>query len=190
VAVVGDQGDVTGFLRALPNAGEPVRTVATHASDGLGLIEAVFGQTVTIKEDGVERRVKADEAFLLHVLKRGIDVGGAAAQYTLATLKEVRAARAATSFPFRGILHVLVTPGSVNTALKPLRMAKKLDRLRPSAKTMLEPWIVEAALARFGAKRLDLEQQETVIQAVRTPYKVRWPDWWRVKPWEADEAAT
>jgi len=32
VAVVGDQGDVTGFLRALPNAGEPVRTVATHAS--------------------------------------------------------------------------------------------------------------------------------------------------------------
>ena len=83
---------------------------------------------------------------------------------------------------------MLVTPGSVNTALKPLRMAKKLDRLRPSAKTMLEPWIVEAALARFGAKRLTFEQQATVIQAVRTPYKVLWPDWWEVKPWEAEEA--
>ncbi|HZA93606.1 MAG TPA: hypothetical protein VE420_13350, partial [Gemmatimonadales bacterium] len=98
---------------------------------------------------------------------------GAAAQLTLAANAEARASRAATRLPFRRIVHVLVTPGSVNTALKPLRMAKKLDRLRPSAKTMLEPWIVEAALARFGAKRLTLEQQATVIQAVRTPYKVR-----------------
>jgi uncharacterized protein len=32
MAIVGDQSDATCFLRALPNAGEPVRTVATHAS--------------------------------------------------------------------------------------------------------------------------------------------------------------
>ena len=32
MAVVADQSDATCFLRSLPNAGEPVRTVATHAS--------------------------------------------------------------------------------------------------------------------------------------------------------------
>ena len=32
MAVVGDQSEAADFLRALPNAGEPVRTVATHAS--------------------------------------------------------------------------------------------------------------------------------------------------------------
>ena len=33
--------------------------------------DAVLGQMVTIKEDGVERRVTAAEAFLLHITKRG-----------------------------------------------------------------------------------------------------------------------
>ena len=34
--------------------------------------EAVLGQMVTIREDGVERQVTAAEAFLLHVTKRGL----------------------------------------------------------------------------------------------------------------------
>src|SRR5687768_13821392 len=32
MAVAGDQSEAADFLRALPNSGEPVRTVATHAS--------------------------------------------------------------------------------------------------------------------------------------------------------------
>jgi hypothetical protein len=47
---------------------------------------------------------------------------------------------------------------------------------------MLEPWIVEAALARFGEKQLTPQEQEIVLKATRTPSKVRWPDWWAVKP--------
>ena len=47
---------------------------------------------------------------------------------------------------------------------------------------VLEPWIVEAALARFAEKRLTPEQQEIVLKATRTPAKVRWPDWWVVRP--------
>src|SRR5688572_32525738 len=35
--------------------------------------ESVLGQTVTIREDGQERRVTAAEAFLLHIAKRGLD---------------------------------------------------------------------------------------------------------------------
>jgi hypothetical protein len=75
-----------------------------------------------------------------------------------------------------------VAPGSVNTALQPLRMATKLDRFRPSARMLLEPWLVEQALARLGQRRLSREEQAKVVQAVRTPRKVRWPDWWEINP--------
>lgn len=73
-----------------------------------------------------------------------------------------------------------VAPGSVNTALVPLRMGTKLDRYRPSVRMMLKPWLVEAALARLGERRLSREEQAKVVQAVRTPHKVRWPVWWEV----------
>ena len=44
-------------------------------------------------------------------------------------------------------------PGSVTGALEPLRMGRKLDRYRETARMVLEPWIVEAALARLGSRR-------------------------------------
>ena len=59
-------------------------------------------------------------------------------------------------------------------------MGRKLDRYRETARMMLEPWIVEAALARLGARRLTVAEQRTVFAATRTPAKVRWPDWWQV----------
>jgi hypothetical protein len=44
---------------------------------------------------------------------------------------------------------VCVAPGSVTSALEPLRMARKLDPYRETARMALEPWLVEAALARL-----------------------------------------
>ena len=73
---------------------------------------------------------------------------------------------------------VIVAPGSVSGALERLRMAKKVDRFRKTAKMMLEPWLVEMALARLGNRRLTVEQQKEVVRATRTPWKVRWPEWW------------
>jgi hypothetical protein len=75
-----------------------------------------------------------------------------------------------------------VDPGSVGPAVERLRIATKLDRYRETARILLEPWIVEAALACFGEKQLSAEEQEIVLKATRTPTKVRWPDWWVVKP--------
>ena len=75
-----------------------------------------------------------------------------------------------------------MTPGCVNTAVECLRIGTKLDRYRETARMMLEPWMVEAALARFAEKRLTPKQQEIVLKATRTPAKVRWPDWWVVRP--------
>jgi hypothetical protein len=41
--------------------------------------EAVLGRMVTIREGGVERRVRGDEAFLLQLTKRGLEGDSAAA---------------------------------------------------------------------------------------------------------------
>jgi hypothetical protein len=45
----------------------------------------------------------------------------------------------------------------------------------------LEPWLVEAALARLG-RRLSPADQRTIVKATRTPHKVRWPEWWSEHP--------
>ena len=74
-----------------------------------------------------------------------------------------------------------VRPGGVNTALEPLRIATKRDRYRETARMALEPWIVEAALARLGGRRLTIKEQQTIVRATRMPWKVRWPEWWEVK---------
>src|SRR5688572_5502186 len=55
--------------------------------------EAVLGQSVLLREDGVERRVTAAEAFLLHVTKRGLEGDGAAARAAMAAIEDARASR-------------------------------------------------------------------------------------------------
>ena len=143
----------------------------------------VLGQTVAIKEVGVERRVTAAEAFLLYMTKRGLEGDGAAARYAMAAIEEARSTRRANGYgDIRTIVQRIVAPGSVNSALEPLRMASKLDRYRPSARMALEPWLVEEALWRLGDRRLSRDEQATIVRATRTPTKVRWPDWWTVKP--------
>jgi hypothetical protein len=135
---------------------------------------------VTIEEDGIERRVTAAEAFLLYMAKRGLEGDVAVARSAMAAIDEGRSIRSANGYDQLTIVQKIVSPETVNLALEPLRMASKLDRYRPSARMMLEPWLVERALSRFGDKRLSVEEQEKVVRAVRTPHKVRWPDWWKV----------
>jgi hypothetical protein len=147
--------------------------------------EAVLGQTVTLREDGVVRQVTAAEAILLQIAKQGLEGDSAAARSTMALIEKARADRQEQvdqGLPDQIIIH-WVRPGAVTTALEILRMAKKLDRYRKqTARMALEPWIIEAALDRLGDRRLSLEEQRIVLDAARTPKKVRWPDWWEAKP--------
>ena len=57
-------------------------------------------------------------------------------------------------------------------------MAVKHDEFRPTARILIEPWLVEAALQRLGDRRLTPAEQITVWNATRTPKKVNWPEWW------------
>jgi Family of unknown function (DUF5681) len=141
--------------------------------------ETVLGQMVTIREGGTERRVTAAEAFLLQLAKRGVEGDSAAARASLALIEEAMKGRSAGG-PLNIIL-TLVAPGSVTSVLEPLRMAKKLDPYRETARIALEPWLVEAALARLP-QTLSPAEQRIVVKATRTPRKVRWPEWWSENP--------
>ena len=144
--------------------------------------ETVLGQEVTIRENGHVRRITAAEAFLLQLTKRGLDGDTAATRAALAAIGDTRGSKVSISEgPFE-IVRSFVAPGSVNTAVECLRICTKLDRFRETARMLLEPWIVEAALARLGDKQLTPKEQEVVLKATRTPSKVRWPHWWVVMP--------
>jgi hypothetical protein len=143
--------------------------------------EAVLGQEVTIRENGRERRVTAAEAFLLRLTKLGLDGDIAAAGAAIAAIGDIRGA----DVPVPRLPNMAVRfvhAGCVNTAVELLRIGTKLDRYRETARMLLEPWIVETALARFAENQLTPEEQEVVLKATRTPAKVRWPDWWVVMP--------
>lgn len=141
--------------------------------------ETVLGQKVMVREEGVTRQMSAAEAFLLHVTQRGLEGDSAAARAAMAAIGEARARCSPSGgASISEIVIVPVAPGCVNEPMRVLRMAVKQDAFRPTARMVLEPWVVEAALARMGARRFDIRQQRAIWKATRTPWKVQWPQWW------------
>ena len=138
--------------------------------------EAVLGQMVTVRDGAVERRMSAAEAFMLQMAKRGLEGDGSAGRAMMTALEEFKVRHIAET-PHNIVVNY-IRPGSVNGGLEALRMARTLDAFRPTARLMLEPWIVEASLARLGDRQLSEEEQHIVLAATRTPHKVTWPDWW------------
>ena len=113
------------------------------------------------------------------IMKRGLEGDGPSARAAMEAIEQAKASGlVGNEVEKLEIRKVVVAPGSVSGALELLRMAKKMDRFRETAKMMLEPWLVEMALARLGDRRLSVEQQKEVVGATRTPWKVRWPAWW------------
>jgi hypothetical protein len=143
--------------------------------------EAVLGQMVKIREGGAERHVTAAEAFLLQLTKRALEGDDAAARASLAVIEEARERQGVGQPQVSVIVRVIVDPGSVTPALEPLRMASKLDPYRETARIALEPWLVEAALARLKGT-LSPAEQRIIVKATRIPHKVRWPAWWSEHP--------
>jgi hypothetical protein len=105
----------------------------------------------------------------------------AAARASLAVIEEARELPGISQLQVYVIIRSIVDPGSVTSALEPLRMAKKLDPYRETSRIALEPWLVEVALARLD-QRLSPADQLTIVKATRTPHKVRWPEWWSEHP--------
>ena len=142
---------------------------------------AVLGRMVTIRESGVERQVTAAVAFVLQLTKRGLEGDDAAARVALAMIEQARERQDVGQSGISAIVRTMVAPGSVTSALESSRMARKLDPYRETARMVLEPWVVEDALARLDEK-LSPAEQRIIVKATRTPHKVKWPDWWSEHP--------
>ena len=143
--------------------------------------EAVLSQMVTIREGGTARQVTAAEAFLLQLTKSGLEGDSAAARASLAMIEQASERHSVGGSRVSVIVRAIAAPGSITSALEPLRMARKLDPYRETARMALEPWLVEAALARLDQK-LSPADQRIVMKATRMPHKVRWPEWWSEHP--------
>lgn len=59
-------------------------------------------------------------------------------------------------------------------------LALGLVSQRAKTRILLQPFVVEAALARLDGP-LSEEEQQVVLRAVGDPEKVNWPDWWTVR---------
>jgi Family of unknown function (DUF5681) len=140
--------------------------------------DTVLGQMVTIREDGHERRVTAAEAFLLQLTRKGLAGDSTAARTSLAAIEAARAKRADKQINTQ-ITRIVIISYTIGCSLRALGLAVKrfpLDKER--VHWLLEPWIVQAALGRFGTKRLTRAEQREVFQATKSPDKVQWPEWW------------
>lgn len=143
--------------------------------------DGVLGQIVTVREDGRERRVTAAEAFLLQLSQKGLAGDHAAARASLEAIETARSKRGDDAQQVDGIVVQIISFGA-DVILGKLGIAVlKYPTDENRVRWEINPWIVEAALARLGDQRLSLEQQRQVYANTRTPAKVAWPAWWDVK---------
>ena len=144
--------------------------------------DAVLGRMVTIRENGLERRVTAAEAFILQLTKKGLEGCSASARASLASIKAARANRDRSEAGQQPI-KVEIQMFGICCVVEDLGMAVRINRYsKGNARVLLKPWIVEAALARMKLGLLTTEQQRTIVASTRSPEKVRWPEWWSTRP--------
>lgn len=140
--------------------------------------DGVFGQKVTIRDADGEREVTAAEAFLLSLAKRGLEGDIGAAKLAAEAMAFHNAHLTPPSDQPTEIEIVSVAPGNPDVVMERLKMAVKLDRHRSTARVLLEPWLVEAALSRLHDRDFTEAEQSTIRRATRTPQKVKWPNDW------------
>lgn len=140
----------------------------------------LLGQMVTVREEGRERRITAAEAFILQLTQKGLAGDSAAARSSLAAIETARAKRSGCL----GIetLRIKLVGMGIEVILDRLGIGfKKFPLDKKRVRWEINPWVVEAALARLGKRRLTTAEQRDVWNNTRTPHKVAWPEWWTQK---------
>ena len=139
----------------------------------------LFGRTVEVVENGQKFAMGLDAAVLRKFRNQAQGGDAKVAEDLLGILPD----RTSTEeTPGSAVVSIgFVHPAGCTEALELLRMGRRLDLHRESVRTVLEPWLIEEAIDRLD-RRLTIEEQEMVLRATRTSKKVRWPDWWEVRP--------
>lgn len=143
--------------------------------------DSVLGQMVTVREDGRERRITAAEAFILQLTQKGLAGDSAAARSSLSAIEAARANRQHDADQTFVLRWVIIGMGIEETARSLGIAIKKFPYDEKRVRWEIQPWIVEAALGRLGARSLTEDEQREVWTNTRTPEKVSWPSWWKVR---------
>ena len=135
---------------------------------------------ITINIDGTPYRLSRAQALLHHLsvasLPRANPVAKMLAEYVISG-RMTRWKRPPVVMPTYSEREY----GKLNFSecLEFLHMARKLNRERISRRMVIEPWLVEMALGGLvDEPPLSLIEQQIVVEATRTPWKVKWPKWW------------
>lgn len=141
--------------------------------------DRVLGQKVAIRDGEGEREVSAAEAFLLYLMKRGLEGDIGALQLAAEGLVFRKANSTSSSGSITNIVRFIITAGNPDIEMECLKMAVKHRRFSDAPRLLLEPWLVEAALARQPDRGFTAFEREIIREATHTPRKVKWPSAWR-----------
>lgn len=137
----------------------------------------VLGRMVTVREDGRERRITAAEAFLLQLTKKALEGCSASARSSLQVIEQARASR--PDLDEDTVRQIVVQSFGLSFMVHDLGIGVCLNPgSQEHCRLMLNPWIIEMALARMAPDDLTVEEQHIVVASTRTPHKVDWPSWW------------
>lgn len=137
--------------------------------------DGVFGQMVTVSLDGVEQRMTAGEFFFRRLIRSALAGGRPLDDVARRLLERGREERGEA---LEGGPWVVFVAADNAQAMERLGMVTKARRYQANTRLLIEPWLVERALARLGDRRLTVEEQADVQATTRTPHKVNWPAWW------------
>ena len=158
--------------------GRPRKQLASRAS----AFDVVIDRTLTVVQDGRSREVTVDEA-LQHKTYLDALAGNRAARRQILRMIAKREEAITKSVPQKPSINVLwepPAPRNTDEALLILGIAARDPHPEGRGITgpeslLLEPWAVEAALARRGARRLGKQEIEEARGCTRAANGLRWP---------------
>jgi hypothetical protein len=140
--------------------------------------QSVLGEKLTVRENGTERQVTAADVIVMKLKKLAFEGNGAGARLLLEMIEEAK--RISPNGMGQSLLFTVnfVSAGGVSPALAALRLANVHNSSNEKAKLKLQPSVVQEALERLKDKRFTHEERKVIVEATRTPHKVKWPEYW------------
>ncbi|MBC2776610.1 DUF5681 domain-containing protein [Parasphingopyxis marina] len=150
------------------------------AAERASAFDVIVDKTLTITQGGKPREVTVDEA-LQHRTYQDAIAGGRMARRTILKMIAKREKAAAASRPKRNnpveVLIEAVDPRNADEAMIILGIVDRDPRWDEpdDAHLLLEPWAVNAALARRAVRELTDRQREDIRRCTRDAKTLKWP---------------
>jgi len=144
--------------------------------------DVVIDRTLTIIQGGKAREVTIEEALQHKTYQDAIAGNRAARSQVLKMIAKREQALAAKAPPAKPVeVRIEGTdPDNADEAMLILGIAcrdpRRTDRTGEREHLLLEPWAVEAALARRTARKLDKQDIDEAKRSTRAADTVRWPE--------------